>query len=182
MKDEIESSRSALLLIDFQRDFLEDGGRMPAARGQVPAVLEAAGRAIAAARAAGDLVVAIGNEFRPGDLLMNLLRRGAAMSGSEGARWTDKLPRDGLPYFPKWAGSAFVNPELDPWLRARGVKTLALTGVMAKACVSATAKDALARGYEVRVLTDAVGCFSDASRERAFARLRARGVELARAA
>ncbi len=67
-------------------------------------------------------------------------------------------------------------------MRAQGLKTLVLTGFMAKACVTATAKDALARGYEVRVLTDAVGCFTDASRERAFARLRARGVRLALAA
>jgi nicotinamidase-related amidase len=100
MNVDSEKSRRALILIDFQRDFLDDGGRMPAGRAQVPAVLEAAHRAVAAARAAGDLVVAIGNEFRPGDLLMNLLRRGAAISGSEGARWTGQFPATVCPIFP----------------------------------------------------------------------------------
>jgi len=136
-------ARRALLLIDFQRDFLEPSGRMPVARAQVDSVLNAAARAMAEARDAGDLIVAIGNEFRPGDILMNLFRRNASILGSEGASWTDRLPLDGATYFPKWAGSAFVNPELNPWLRAHNVKTLVLAGLMAKACITATAKDAL---------------------------------------
>jgi len=107
------STRRALLLIDFQRDFLEPSGRMQVARDQVSPVLCAAAQAMAKAHKAGDLVAAIGNEFRPSDFLMNLLRRHASMAGSEGARWTDKLPLDGVKYFPKWASSAFVNPELD---------------------------------------------------------------------
>jgi nicotinamidase-related amidase len=84
--------RRALLLIDFQDDFLEPDGRMPICRSQVAPVLAAAARAIEQARQAGDLVVAIGNEFRPDDRLMNLLRRHAAIAGSPGARWTNALP------------------------------------------------------------------------------------------
>jgi nicotinamidase-related amidase len=173
-------ARRALLLIDFQRDFLEPSGRMPVARAQVDSVLNAAARAMAEARDAGDLIVAIGNEFRPRDILMNLVRRNASIAGSEGSRWTDRLPLDGATYFPKWAGSAFVNPELDPWLRARNVKTLVVAGLMAKACVAATAKDALARVYAVQILADGVACTSDASRARALARLKARGAVLLR--
>ena len=48
--------------------------------------------------------------------------------------------------FPKWAGSAFVNPQLDRWLQANGVKTLRPARLMARACITATAKDALRRG------------------------------------
>jgi len=140
--------------------------------------LSAAARAIVEARSRNDLVVAIGNEFRPGDFLMNALRRYASVAGSEGSRWTDKLPLDGAKYFPKWAGSAFVNRELDTWLRARGITTLVLTGVFANACVTATAKDALTKGYAVHILADAVACKSDASRARALARLEARGAVL----
>ena len=174
--------RRALLLIDFQRDFLEPTGRMPVARGQVSSVVGAAGRALANARKSGALVVAIGNEFRPGDFLMNLLRRGASIAGSPGSKWIDALPIDGVPYFAKWAESAFVNPELDVWLRSHGVKTLTLAGLKAKACVSATAKEALRRGYRVEILADAVACDSDRSRSRALHRLEARGAVLARAA
>jgi nicotinamidase-related amidase len=175
---EMATGRRALLLIDFQRDFLEASGRMPVARDQVSLVLSAAAQAVAEARKEGDLVVAIGNEFRPGDFLMNALRRHASIAGSEGASWTEKLPLDGIKYFPKWAGSSFVNQELDAWLRAQFVRTLVLTGLFARACVTATAKDALAKGYAVHVLVDAVACKSAASRAHALARLEARGAVL----
>jgi nicotinamidase-related amidase len=174
----IAAERRALLLIDFQRDFLESSGKMPVARDQVLPVLSAAAQAIVEARSRNDLVVAIGNEFRPGDFLMNALRRYASVARSEGSRWTDKLPLDSAKYFPKWAGSAFVNRELDTWLRAQGIGTLVLTGVFARACVTATAKDALTKGYAVHILVDAVACKSDASRARALARLEARGAVL----
>jgi nicotinamidase-related amidase len=175
-------SRRALLLIDFQRDFLEADGRMPVARAQVSPVLDAARRALGDARKAGDLVVAIGNEFRPGDVLMNVLRRYASIAGAPGAQWTEHLPLDGVPYFPKWAESAFVNPDLDAWLRDYEVKTLALAGLKANACISSTAKEAMRRGYKVEILADAIACGSDRSRTRALSRLKAKGAALLRAA
>jgi DNA-binding transcriptional MerR regulator len=89
-----------------------------------------------------------------------------------------KLPLDGIPFFPKWAESAFVNPDLDTWLQERDVKTLALTGLKANACISSTAKEALRRGYRVQILADAVACGSDRSRARALAQLAGKGVTL----
>jgi nicotinamidase-related amidase len=174
--------RRALLLIDFQRDFLEPTGRMPAAQNQVAPVLRAAAQAIAQARADGDLIAAIGNEFSPKDFLMNLLRRRASIAGTEGSRWTEMLPLADAKYFPKWAGSAFVNPELDLWLGANAVTTLVLAGLMAKACITATARDALAKGYQVRILADAVACYGDTSRVRALSRLKDKGAVIQRSA
>jgi nicotinamidase-related amidase len=173
--------RRALLLIDFQLDFLESSGRMPVARGQVLPVLSAAAKAIAEARKAGDVIVAIGNEFRRGDILMNVLRRNASIAGSPGSRWTERLPIDGVKYFPKWASSAFVNSELDVWLRANAVGTLTVTGLFAKACVSATVSEALLRGYNVQIFAGAVACSSDASRTHALNRLQCKGAALVRA-
>lgn len=162
---------SALLLIDFQRDFCEASGRLPVAMDQVEPALAAARRAMAAFREAGRPIVAIGNEFRRNDRLMNLLRRHAAIAGSRGAEWDPRLPRDDLPYFAKWATSAFVNPEIDAWLRARSIDELVLCGLKAGACVTATARDALLRGYRVHLVREAILCNSDRSRTRALARL-----------
>ena len=60
-------ARRRFLQIDLQRDFLGPSGRMPVALGQVSPVLDAAAKAMAEPRDAGDLIAAIGNEFRPGD-------------------------------------------------------------------------------------------------------------------
>ena len=168
--------RHALMLIDFQVDFLSDDGRMPVARNQVWPVIEATRLALESAGRAGDAIIAIGNEFRKGDYLMNLLRLGASIEGSSGSRWDERIPIDGIEYLPKWATSAFVNPDLGRWLESNSVKKLTLAGLKANACVAATAKGALERGMKVRILKDAVACGSDGSRAAAISRLERRGV------
>lgn len=168
----------ALLLIDFQRDFLDDAGRMPVARHHVAPVLAATRRAIADARRHGDLIVRIGNEFRPRDVVGNLLRRRAAIAGSPGAAWDPRVDAGEAPYVPKSAGSAFTNPALDRILAGHGVGRLTVAGLFAQACVTATVRSALGRGLTVGVLTDAVACSSDASRTKALGRLADHGALL----
>jgi nicotinamidase-related amidase len=172
------ASTTALLLIDFQRDFLEETGRMPVALNQVEPVLMAARRAIDEARAKGELMFAIGNEFRPGDVILNFFRRGASLEGSRGAEWDPRLPLADIPYLAKWATSSFVNPELHARLQKAGIKHLVLAGLQAKACITGTARDALKLGYDVSVLAEATACVSDASRKRSLTQLEKRGVKV----
>jgi nicotinamidase-related amidase len=157
----------ALLLMDFQRDFLSGDGRMPVAESQREAVVAAANRASAAALGRGVAVIAIGNEFSRFDW-RNPFRRFAAAARRDGAR-----------YFAKWRGSAFCNPKFSARLAVLGVAELALAGVYAGGCVSATARDALKRGYRVTILADAVAERSDAARRRALARLQRAGARIA---
>ena len=51
----------------------------------------------------------------------------------------------------------FVDPAVDPWLRARGVARIVVAGVYTHACVRETALDAYEGGFEVWVAADAVG-------------------------
>jgi nicotinamidase-related amidase len=170
-----EPAPRALILLDFQRDFLADGGRMPVARHHVAPVIAAARCAADQARARGDLIVRVGNEFRQGDIVGNLLRRRAAVVGSVGTAWDDRVPAEDGIYLPKSAGSAFTNPALDAALAARGIRHLTIAGLFARGCVRATAEAALRRGLTVELLADAVACSSDRSRDRALRRLAARG-------
>jgi len=170
--------RHALLLIDLQRDFLAGDGRMPVARHQVTGVLVATGKVIARAMADGDLIVRIGNEFRPRSRIGNLLRHHAAMAGSAGAAWDDRVQAGGSVYLPKWKASAFCNPELGDLLAGAGVEQVSICGLYAGACVTATARDARRRGLRVVVMRDAVADRSDRSREAALQRLNRRGIEL----
>lgn len=168
----------ALLLIDFQRDFLLPDGRMPVARAQVDKVIVAANTAIATAQANGDVIVAVGNEFPRSSFVANLFRRHAAIAGSPGAQWDARVPIAGARYFSKWRSNAFCNRELELFLQARGVRELTLTGLFAKACVTATAKAALARGFQVNILAEAVADSSDKAREAALRRLLRSGAKI----
>lgn len=170
--------RRALLLIDFQYDFLADGGRMPVDRTQVQPVVAAARSAIDTAQDAGDLVVRIGNEFRPGDFVGNAFRHRAAIAGSPGACWDPRIDARDSVYLAKWKSNAFCNPELSHLMGKHLIERVCLAGLFARACVTATAKGAKARGLQVDLLVNAIACKSDASRSAALTRLGRRGMQL----
>jgi biuret amidohydrolase len=108
----------------------------------------------------------------------NLLRRRAAVAGSAGTTWDDRICVEDALYVPKSAGSAFTNAALGATLDARGIRHLAIAGLFAKGCVRATAEAALRRGLTVELLADAIACSSDRSRDRALRRLAACGVRV----
>ena len=167
----------ALLLVDFQEDFLTDSGRMTVARHQIPSVLAGARRAIEDARAAGDLIVKIGNEFRKTDVARNLLRHYAAIAGSEGTRWDSRVAVEAV-YLPKWKPDAFCNPSLASTLDEASIGSVSVAGLFAAACVTATSRTALERGMAVTLLADAIACRSDASRDKALEHLSVLGAHV----
>lgn len=52
--------------------------------------------------------------------------------------------------------SVFASTDLDAQLKARGIQTVIVSGLMTHACVAAAARDAAPLGYEVIVPSDAV--------------------------
>jgi nicotinamidase-related amidase len=173
---------AAVLVLDLQRDFLEDAGRMPIARSQVTPLLAGANAVIDAAAARGTPVVYVLNEFPRSQFVLNFFRRGAAVAGTPGAELDPRVHVSGNVRIPKEASDAFTNPSLDPWLREHGVKSIILLGVFAPHCVRATCAGALRRGYRVTVVGDAVAAATDAARDRAVEKMRAGGASVVDAA
>jgi nicotinamidase/pyrazinamidase len=173
------AGRTALLVLDFQVDFLQPGGRLPVAQDQVPGMLQATNRVIRAAEAGGMEVVYIGNEFGRWDIPANWFRNNAAIRDQPGARLDDRVIVINRQYFPKRRGDAFSNPLLGEFLQSRKVGHVILAGVYANACVRFTARGALRRGFRVTVLRDAVAAANDRKREVALQGMQRRGVKLA---
>lgn len=173
-------SPGALLLIDFQYDFLADDGRMPVARSQVEPVLAAVRAAVGRAQAHGDLIVRVGNEFKPNDFIGNLLRHHAAVAGSAGAQWDSRFDVEDSAYVSKWKTDAFCNPSLQRALDDHKIERLVIAGLFTRACITATAKSAKTRGFDVSVLEDGTACKSDASRKAAISRLERIGISTGR--
>lgn len=150
-------STPALVLLDFQVDFLDPAGRLPIDPAAAEALIRNTQRLIARQTAAGGPLVVVANAFGRRDAIGNWFRRGAAVEGSPGARLDARLQVPaGAVHFAKSRSSAFTQPDLEPFLRARGVTALCLCGVFAEGCVRATAIDALKRGFEVHVPADLV--------------------------
>ncbi len=72
-----------------------------------------------------------------------------------------------------WDNEDFVNA-----IKKTGRKQLIIAGVVTEVCVAFPALSAIEEGYEVFVVTDASGTFNEATRDAAWARMQAAGVQL----
>ncbi|MDC0746142.1 cysteine hydrolase family protein [Polyangium mundeleinium] len=147
--------RSALIVGDLQAGILDN---YPFTKAVVPPVTELLPRA----RAAGALVVFVRTAFRAngadlaGEVFAAFYRAGDLFhEGSPGTEVALEVTADDVVVL-KRRTSAFAGTDLDLVLRARGVDSLALTGVATSAMVAATLYDASDRGYRLTVLRD--GC------------------------
>jgi nicotinamidase-related amidase len=147
--------RSALIVGDLQRGIVDN---YSFAKAVMPAVSELVPRA----RAAGALIVFVHFAFRangadvPGEPYASFFRAGEHFhEGSRGTEVAFDVGAEDVVVL-KRRTSAFAGTDLDLVLRARGVDSLALTGVATSAMVAATLYDASDRGYALTVLRD--GC------------------------
>jgi ureidoacrylate peracid hydrolase len=168
----ITTSDVVFLAMDFQNDFAHPDGtygrngfaHVPAAAAEVlPALL----RAWEACRehripviAAGLAILedldgqAIGIEqFRPA--LRELFSREGFRIGSWGQQLLEELPPHDY-YVRKWGHSAMYLTDLEKILRALGRPVIVMAGLGTNGVVEGTTRDAVARGWDVVVLRDAV--------------------------
>ncbi len=141
----LRPAQTALMLVDFQREFVDGGLPLPSSR----AAIQSAAELAAWARRSGILVVLVQNVIdRPGS---PLFRRGSAAADFVG----ELAPRAGDLVIEKTTGGAFSRTNLDEDLRARGIDTLILGGFMTHLAVLTTASDAGILGYHAVVAADA---------------------------
>jgi nicotinamidase-related amidase len=69
-------------------------------------------------------------------------------------------PQPGEAVVDKLGYGAFFGTDLDARLRARGVRSLVVTGTVTQICVEETAREAFHHGYATTVVTDAVSSFA----------------------
>jgi nicotinamidase-related amidase len=151
------ASRPVLLAMDFQHGVVESIAD--------PSVLDAASRAVKAARASEIPVMFVRVAFRPGypeaaasnAAFGAIAERGDAMTQDHPATQVhDALePRPDEPVVVKRRVSAFSGSDLDVLLRAAGADTLVLAGIATSGVVLSTVRQAADLDYRLIVLADA---------------------------
>ena len=166
----LDPARAALLVIDLQVDFLASDGYF-ARKGYDPAplraILPAVSALLAAARAAGFLIVHTRQGYRSDMADMTdyerWRRRRAGLDG------TTVMMRDTPGYgivpeiavaatdvvVDKTANGAFTHTDLDHVLRARDVTHLLFTGCTTDVCVHSTLREAVDRNFQCLLIEDA---------------------------
>jgi nicotinamidase-related amidase len=192
---EMEAERTAFLIIDMQRDFLEPGGFGDALGNDVSHLRAAIGpiaAMLAACRAAGMLVVHTREGHRPdlSDLTGAKYRRGRfdtrigddgpmgriLVRGEPGHGIIEELaPASGEPVIDKPGKGAFFATDLSAILAHRGIKQLVVTGVTTEVCVNTTVREANDRGFDCLVLSDCCGSYFPEFHEMGLKMIKAQG-------
>ena len=190
-----ETDRTALLVIDMQRDFLEPGGFGELLGNDVSLLARAVPptqRLLAAARAAGVMVVHTREGHRPdlsdcppakrrrGRLAVGIGDQGpmgrVLVRGEAGHGIVPELaPVDGEPIVDKPGKGAFYATDLEATLRNRGIESLWVAGVTTEVCVNTTVREANDRGFECLVLEDCVGSYFPEFQRAALDMIKAQG-------
>ena len=176
---ELEPAKTALVIIDMQRDFLEPGGFGESLGNDVSLLrrtIEPLKSLLAAARASGLMVIHTREGHRPcmSDLHIAKKVRGnptqaigdmspmgrILVRGEAGHDIIPELyPIAGEPVIDKPGKGAFYATDLDTILKNAGIRQLIVCGVTTEVCVNTTVREANDRGYECLVLDDCCGSY-----------------------
>jgi biuret amidohydrolase len=174
-----ERDRTALLIIDMQRDFVQPGGFGETLGNdvmQLRSVIPPLQAVLAATRASGITVIHTREGHLPdlSDCPPAKLNRGEPslrigdpgpngrilIRGEYGHDIIDELaPLPGELVIDKPGKGSFYATGLHETLQAQGISSLIVTGVTTEVCVHTTVREANDRGYECLVLADCVGSY-----------------------
>lgn len=173
------AGKTALIVIDMQRDFLLPGGFGESLGNDVErlrTVVPPLSALLGAARGAGITVIHTREGHRPdlSDCPPAKLQRGAPskrigdpgtygrilIRGEYGHDIIDELaPLEGEVVIDKPGKGAFYGTDLSDVLTGAGITQLLITGVTTEVCVHTTTREANDRGYECLVVSDCVGSY-----------------------
>lgn len=192
---DFELAHTALVLIDFQRDFMEPGGFGETLGNDVSllqAIVPATQKLLAAWRTAGGLVVHTRESHRPDlsdcppakrDRGQPALRIGDVgpmgrilVQGEPGNQIIEALaPLPGELVIDKPGKGAFYATGLHEMLQARGITHLVVGGVTTEVCVQSSLREANDRGYDCLLLEDCTESYFPAFKAATLAMVHAQG-------
>jgi ureidoacrylate peracid hydrolase len=163
--DSMKASETAILLIEFQKEFCYEKGVLYGlvkeqlkAQNAIPNAIDL----VEKARKKGCLICHIPicfsqdyKELKEPTGILKAVVDSKAFS-KEGAELIDELkpaPEDVVIEGKKTVGS-FASTNLDFILRSRGIKNVAIAGFLTNFCVESTVREAYDKGYKIAVLKD----------------------------
>lgn len=180
----IDTSKTAVLVVDMQNDFGAEGGSFQRAGidiSMIRAAVPPTARALSIARASGVRVVYLKMAFRPDlsdagprdspnyarHLPLGLSTSIQAPDGRASRpfvrdTWntdilTELAPAAGDTVLYKHRFSGFFQTDLDATLKKAGIRYLIVTGCTTSICVESTVRDAMFRDYSCVLLEDCAG-------------------------
>lgn len=178
----LDPKKTALVLIEYQNDFLTDGGAL---HGAVKDVIESTNMLpntvslIEKARALGVTIMLVPISFAEGyreitahpyGILAGVVGGKAFQADTWGAEIASALPRatDDIVIEGKRGLDTFASTNLDFILRSRGIETIAVAGFLTNCCVESTVRTGYEKGFRVISLKDCTAATSDEEQKFSF--------------
>jgi ureidoacrylate peracid hydrolase len=170
LKRILSPQQAALLVVDVQNDFCHQDGLFGKSGMDMSGVQRATGQIAAllpVARQSGVPIIFIVMEHDAGTNSSAWINRhptpraDACVTGTWGAALYTLVPDRGEPVVIKHRYSPFVGTNIEYLLRARERKSLVVTGVATNICVEAVLRDGFARDYDVVLVDDCAGAYSE---------------------
>jgi ureidoacrylate peracid hydrolase len=184
LREKVDPKHTALLVIDMQNDFIAEGGLISKDGRDTTEARKLGERLppfLDAARAAGVLVIFVRNIYSTDTnyyLSDSWLEHSARQrkggytsipvcppNSWEGDFYGEVRPKPGDPIVSKHRYSGFHNTDLDTILRANGIRTVIVTGVVTNVCVETTAREAFVRDYYVVAPRDGSAAYARADHD-----------------
>jgi ureidoacrylate peracid hydrolase len=180
----IDLARTAVVVVDMQNDFGDEGGMFYRAGRDISSIRQAivpTARVLAASRTSGVKIVYLKMEYRPdlsdvgpvdSKIWINLtqVRIGERVSTPDGTEgrimirdtWNTQIVRELKPepgdiVVSKHRYSGFYGTDLEMILRGLGIQYLVFTGCTTSVCVESTMRDAMFRDFTCMLLEDCTG-------------------------
>jgi ureidoacrylate peracid hydrolase len=181
--ERIEPTSTRILVVDVQNDFCATGGWFDRHGNDLTSIQEAVERLmrfLPTARQAGVRPVfirAIYDDIYLSDPMRERHKNlgfepDSCQSGTWGADFFRVRPEEGELSVAKHRYSAFIDTELNAYLRAQHVSNLIMCGVTSNVCVESTARDAFMLDYHVVFLSDCAATYDPAAHEATLANIR----------
>ncbi len=170
---EIDPAKSALLIIDMQNGFVEEGAllEVPMAREQVSVIAKLAGFCREHKIPVIYTAFCVAPDFNYPFYWKMASQRGLKLNEPDRTFWWGKheteicshlRPQLGEPIVKKCGYDAFANTELEQLLRSQDVDTAIVVGTVVNWCVDSTVRGAFHRFYKVVVVADCVSAYDHA--------------------
>ena len=178
----IDPKTTALLLIEYQNDFVSEGGALHTG---VKDVMQSTNmlantiKTVEAARKAGVTIMFAPISFaegyreitpRPYGILKGVVDTNAFRRGTWGAEIIDELPRaaSDIVIEGKRGLDCFASTNVDFILRSLGIQHLVVAGFLSNCCVESTGRSAYERGFHVTALSDCAATVSEEAQRMTF--------------
>lgn len=148
MSAPVTQPRRALVVVDVQNDY--DGGNLAIQHPPFTETVANVARAMDAAAAAGIKIVVVRQMAPETSLVFARGSHGGELHPEIAGRKRDH-------YVEKLLPSAFAGTDLEAWLRANAIDTIAIAGYMTHNCDLSTIIHAMHMGFAVEFLSDASG-------------------------